>query len=110
MRIALAIALLSTLACGANAQVTATGDYLSRMDTDHDGRVALSEYQDWLSYAFDAMDRDRDAVLSPAELPGGRGKAVTRIEHRARLAAAFQRQDGNRDGFLSAKELAAPPQ
>ncbi|MET0808712.1 MAG: calcium-dependent protein kinase 21 [Pseudoxanthomonas sp.] len=115
MRIAIAIAwfstaLLSTLACPANAQVTATGDYLSRMDSDHDGRVALSEYQDWLSYAFDAMDRDRDAVLSPAELPGGRGKAVTRIEHRARLAAAFQRQDGNRDGFLSAKELAAPPQ
>ena len=115
MRIAVAIALLSTallstLACAANAQVTATGDYLSRMDSDHDGRVALSEYQDWLSYAFDAMDRNRDAVLSPAELPGGRGKAVTRIEHRARLAAAFQRQDGNRDGFLSAKELAAPPQ
>ena len=115
MRIAIAIAwfstaLLSTLACAANAQVTATGDYLSRMDSDHDGRVALLEYQDWLSYAFDAMDRDRDAVLSPAELPGGRGKAVTRIEHRARLAAAFQRQDGNRDGFLSAKELAAPPQ
>ena len=101
---------MSTLAFAAIAQVTATSDYLSRMDSDQDGRVALLEYQDWLSYAFDAMDRDRDAVLSPAELPGGRGKAVTRIEHRARLAAAFQRQDGNRDGFLSAKELAAPPQ
>ena len=109
MRIA-ALALLSTLACTANAQVTATGDYLSRMDSDGDGRVGLVEYQDWLSYAFDAMDRDRDAILSPAELPGGRGKAVTRIEHRARLAATFLRQDGNRDGFLSAKELAAPPQ
>ena len=92
------------------AQVAGTDDYLARMDGDQDGRVALLEYQDWLSYACDAMDRDRDAVLSPAELPGGRGKAVTRIEYRARLAAAFQRQDGNRDGFLSAKELAAPPQ
>lgn len=102
--------MLSTLACGAHAQVTATGDYLSRMDSDRDGRVGLVEYQDWLSYAFDAMDRDRDAVLSPAELPGGRGKAVTRIEHRARLAAAFQRQDRNHDGYLSARELAAPPQ
>ncbi len=109
MRI-VALALFSTLACQAQAQVTATGEYLSRMDADSDGRVALIEYQDWLSYAFDAMDRDRDAVLSPAELPGGRGTAVTRIEHRERLAAAFQRQDGNRDGFLSAKELAAPPQ
>ena len=110
MRIPAAIALLSTLACSTNAQVTASGEYVSRMDSDRDGRVALVEYQDWLSYAFDAMDRDRDAILSPAELPGGRGKAVTRVEHRARLAAAFQRQDRNRDGFLSAKELAAPPQ
>lgn len=110
MRLAIALALYSTLSCAAHAQVTATGDYLSRMDSDRDGRVALVEYQDWLSYAFDAMDRDRDAMLSPAELPGGRGQAVTRIEHRARLAAAFQRQDGNRDGFLSARELAAPPQ
>lgn len=91
------------------AQVNASGDYLARMDSDRDGRVALVEYQDWLSYAFDAMDRDRDARLSPGELPGGRGKPVTRIEHRARLAAAFQRQDANRDGFLDARELAAPP-
>ena len=110
MRIPVALALISMLACPAYAQVTATGEYLSRMDSDRDGRVGLVEYQDWLSYAFDAMDRDRDAVLSSAELPGGRGTAVTRVEHRARLAAAFQRQDGNRDGFLSAKELAAPPQ
>ena len=79
------------------------------MDADHDGRVSLAEYQDWLSYAFDAMDRNRDGVLSPAEQPGGRGSALTRGEHRAHLAAAFARQDTNRDGFLSAKELAAPP-
>lgn len=100
---------MSTLVCAANAQVTATGDYLSRMDSDRDGRVALLEYQDWLSYAFDAMDRNGDAVLSPTELPGGRGKPVTRVAHRARLAATFAKQDANRDGFLSAKELAAPP-
>ena len=115
MRIAIAIAwfstaLLSTLACAANAQVTATGDYLSRMDSDHDGRVALSEYQDWLSYAFDAMDRNHDGLLSPAELPGGRGNPLARSEHRARLAAAFARQDRNHDGFLDARELATPPQ
>ena len=92
-----------------SAQVTVTRDYLNRMDTDRDGRVALVEYQDWLSYGFDAMDKNRDGVLSPAELPGGRGKSVTRIEHRAKLAATFLRQDMNRDGSLSAKELAAPP-
>ena len=91
------------------AQVSSSGDYLSRMDADHDGRVSLVEYQDWLSYAFDAMDRDHDGMLSPAEQPGGRGIGLSRIEHRARLAAAFARQDANHDGFLGAKELAAPP-
>lgn len=101
---------LLTLSFTAAAQVTATSDYLTRMDTDRNGRVALVEYQDWLSYGFDAMDRNRDSVLSAAELPGGRGKPVTRVEHRAKLAATFLRQDVNRDGSLSAKELAAPPQ
>ena len=93
----------------AHAQVQRTGDYASKMDADRDGRVSLAEYQDWLSYAFDAMDRDRDGALSPAEQPGGRGASITREQHRVRLAAAFTRQDANHDGFLNARELAAPP-
>lgn len=93
-----------------SAQVTATADYLTRMDADGDGRIALAEYQDWMSYAFDAMDRNHDAVLSADEQPGARAKPVTRDEHRTRLAERFKRQDLNRDGYLNAKELAAPPQ
>lgn len=100
---------LATLPAAVFAQVTATSDYLARMDANRDGRVALVEYQDWLSYAFDAMDRNRDGILAASELPGSRGKPVTRVEHRARLAATFLRQDANNDGTLSAKELAAPP-
>ncbi len=103
------LALLAALPASLFAQVTATSDYLARMDANRDGRVALVEYQDWLSYAFDAMDTNRDGVLLPSELPGGRGRQVTRVEHRAKLAATFLRQDVNRDGSLSAKELAAPP-
>ena len=81
------------------------------MDSDHDGRVSLAEYQDWMSYAFDAMDRDRDGTLAPGELPGGKGKPVTRAEYRARIAATFNRQDVNRDGILSRpRTRAAPPQ
>ncbi|RZA13993.1 MAG: hypothetical protein EOP93_19365 [Lysobacteraceae bacterium] len=92
------------------AQVQRTGDYLARMDADGDGKVSLVEYQDWLSYAFDGMDRDRDGVLSPAEQPGGRGQPITRVQHRAKLAERFRKQDANRDGSLDARELAAPPQ
>jgi hypothetical protein len=87
-----------------------TGDYLARMDVDRDRRVSLVEYQDWLSYAFDGMDRNRDGTLTPDEQPGGRGQALTRDAHRARLAERFRRQDLDRSGFLDAKELAAPPQ
>ena len=102
-------ALVLALAPPAAAQVTDGAGYLARMDVDHDGRVSLLEYQDWLSYAFDAMDRDGDGVLAPAEQPGGRGTPLTRAEHRARLAATFARQDRNHDGSLDARELAAPP-
>ena len=105
---------LAVLACAlpvlAHAQVQRTNDYLSKMDADRDGRVALGEYQDWLSYAFDNLDRDRDGVLSAGEQPGGKGQPLTREQHRARLAERFRKQDANRDGFLSARELAAPPQ
>ena len=94
----------------ANAQVQRTGDYLSKMDRDGDGKVSLAEYQDWLTYAFDGMDRDRDGMLSAAEQPGGKGQPLTREQHRARLAERFRKQYANRDGFLSARELAAPPQ
>jgi Ca2+-binding EF-hand superfamily protein len=108
-------ALLSAALCGVDGvahaqQVHATGDYLQRMDTDADGKVSLTEYQDWLSYAFDSMDRNHDGLLAPGEQPGGRGKPLTRDAHRARLADTFKRQDRNRDGVLDARELAAPPQ
>ncbi|MCJ0826398.1 EF-hand domain-containing protein [Luteimonas sp. 50] len=93
----------------AQAQLQQSTDYLARMDGDHDGRVSLPEYQAWMAYAFDAMDRDHDGVLAVSELPGGRGQPVTRSQHRERLAAAFGRQDRNGDGSLDARELAAPP-
>lgn len=104
---------LLALALGAastRAQAQATSDYLQRMDTDGDGRVGQVEYQDWMSYAFDRMDADGDGVLRPAEMPGGRGKAITRQQYRQRIASTFRRQDANGDGVLDARELAAPPQ
>ena len=106
----LALLSLAFATAHAHAQVTATGEYLARMDADGDGRVGLVEYQDWMSYAFDARDLNRDRVLSADELPGGKGQPITREQHRARLAATFAKQDLDRDGFLSAKELSAPPQ
>lgn len=109
----LAIALCGLPAATPAQEVASTGDYLARMDRDGDGRVSLLEYQDWLSYAFDAMDANRDGVLDAAEQPAsGRGAraALTREAHRKTLAERFARQDRSRDGFLDARELASPPQ
>ncbi len=93
----------------AAAQVTASDDYLARMDGDRDSRVSLTEYQAWMGYAFEHMDANGDGVLSAEELPGGRGRTVSLAEHREALAAMFQRQDADHDGFLSTQELASPP-
>lgn len=93
-----------------STRVDATGEYLTRMDANDDGKVSLLEYQDWLTYAFDRMDANRDGTLSSEEQPGGRGATLTRDAHRTRVAETFKRQDRNRDGVLDTRELAAPPQ
>ena len=58
-------------------------------------------------HVFDTPNRD--GLLTADELPGGRGRTVSLAEHRESLAAMFRRQDVDRDGFLNARELAAPP-
>lgn len=110
MRPILLLPILLMLPIPGPAQVSRTSEYLDRMDRDHDGRVSLAEYQAWMGYAFEQMDRDGNGTLVADELPGGRGKPVSLVAHREALAAAFRRQDINRDGVLDARELAAPPQ
>lgn len=110
--LALAAALLSAApAALAQAMPRTPGDYLRSMDRDGDARVALAEYQDYLSRGFQQMDRDRDGKLSASELPSGtRSRRVPTLEgHRRSLAATFDRQDADNDGYLDARELAAPP-
>lgn len=84
-------------------------EYLRRIDANGDGRVDLREFQSYLVAGFDARDRNGNHVLDRDEQPGGGRRAVTRAQHLRALEAAFRRQDRNRDGYLDARELAAPP-
>lgn len=107
-----ALALACTCGTALAAPLAATpSEYLLRMDGDSDGRVGLSEYQDYLSRGFVRMDLNRDGRLSDTELPAGtRARRVPTLEsHLRALAATFDRQDADNDGFLDARELAAPP-
>lgn len=105
----MAVAMLAATQPLQAQQWRSAGEYLRQVDGNGDGRVSQDEYIAWMSYGFDAMDRNRDGVLQPAEQPGGRGKLLSRAEHRANLIERFRKQDVDRSGFLSAKELAAPP-
>ena len=105
----IALLLLLGASLPATGQVQDTNAYLQRMDSDGDGRVSPDEYLQWMLYAFDKMDRNANGVLEAAEQPGGRGKPITREEQRQVILARFARQDANGDGYLSARELMAPP-
>ena len=85
------------------------GSYFATVDTDHNGRIELPEFQERMSWAFRQMDRNHDQVLSTDEqlVPGS--PTLTLAELRDRLAAQFRRQDKNHNGWLSAGEFLAPP-
>ena len=106
-RLAAGLALL--LVWPAVAQVQDTRDYLQRMDADGDGRIGPDEYLHWMFYAFDRMDRNGNGVLEPEEQPGGRGKPITREQQKQVILERFGKQDADNDGYLSARELMAPP-
>lgn len=83
--------------------------YFAAADRDRDGRLSLAEFQEWMSYAFRQMDRNRDDVLAPEEQHVPNAVRLTLEELHARQAEQFRRQDKNHDGFLSQQEFLAPP-
>ena len=85
------------------------GSYFDAADTDHDGKLSLPEFQEWMSFAFRKMDKNHDDVIEPDEQIVPNAPRLTLEELHERQAAQFKRQDGNHDGFLSQAEFLAPP-
>ena len=98
-------ALLATAPCIAQSQ----SSYFDAVDSDHDGRISLPEFQERMSWAFRQMDRNADQVLAPDEQLVPNAPTLTLAELHGRLAAQYRRQDKNKDGSLSAREFLAPP-
>ena len=84
--------------------------YFSRIDSNRNGGVSLTEFQDWMSYSFNRIDKNGNNVIDPDEALVPKMAGVTRTRHLANISAQFRLQDRNKSGELSMLELTAPPQ
>jgi Ca2+-binding EF-hand superfamily protein len=85
-------------------------------DANKDGKVTLQEAQAKAKVRFDAVDKNKNGVLSKDELEGRAARmlhadtnkdgSVTFAESQAQVQVWFQKMDTNKDGALSGDELA----
>ena len=71
--------------------------------------MSEAEYVAYMSRGFERMDSNHDGILQPAELPGGRGRAITLKAFQGNLRRQFHRLDRHHHHYLNAQELTAPP-
>lgn len=108
-RVASLLALCCMLSLAIPCAAQSRSSYFDAVDSDHDGRISLIEFQERMSWAFRQMDRNGDQVLSPEEQLVPNAPRLTLPELHQRQAEQFRRQDKNHDGSLSVSELLAPP-
>jgi Ca2+-binding EF-hand superfamily protein len=103
------LALTVLLASSATFAQDSRAEYLQLFDANGDGRVSEAEYVAYMSRSFQSMDSNGDGTLESDELPGGRGRPITLKAYQDNLRSQFHKLDRNHDGYLSARELTAPP-
>ena len=97
-------AALTSIASPALAQ--RGGDWFAAADTNSDGVVTRAEFIAYRDARFTKFDRNKDGVISPADLPR---LAKRKPEALDRLMGAMGGADGNGDGAISRSELAQSP-
>ena len=93
-----------------NASAQNREQYFAGIDSNGSGGVSIAEFQDWMAYAFNHIDKNANDVIDVEEALVPKMAGVTRARHQANIAAQFRRQDRNKNGELSMLELTAPPQ
>jgi Ca2+-binding EF-hand superfamily protein len=109
MRLSCLLVAMTLLASFSASAQDSRSEYLRLFDSNGDGRVSETEYLAYMSRSFQAMDSNGDGILETDELPGSRGRPITLQAYQDNLRAQFHKLDRNRDGYLSARELTAPP-
>lgn len=93
------------------ARRSAQEAYFSGFDRNGDGRVQPVEYLAYMQAGFDHVDGNGNGRLDDHELPPGSRRSATRERrhHEQAVRQAFQRLDLDGNGWLSLRELTAPP-
>lgn len=118
---------------GTGQNVDPVDHELKMMDTDGDGKVSAEEHATGVRRMFESMDADHDGKVTAAEMDeaharmaGGKPAAgemsaaekikvldtdgdgaLSAAEHTSGAKGMFERQDADKDGFLSREELVA---
>lgn len=84
------------------------------LDTNHDGKVTLSEFKNNQMLIFYIWDKNKDMVLTPDETPlpkdvfnriAGENSRIDTMEFMKVVDTAFEQADTNRDGVLDLAEF-----
>jgi len=93
-----------------NSYAHSREQYFANIDINRNGGVSIFEFQEWMAYSFNRIDKNANNIIDANEALVPKMAGVTRAQHQANIAAQFRRQDRNKNGELSMLELTAPPQ
>lgn len=102
------------LAQGRPVEARQTKAIFDLLDTNHDGKISVSEFKNNQMLIFYIWDKNKDLVLTPDETPlppdvfrriAGENSKIDTMEFMNVVDSAFERADINRDGFLTLDEF-----
>jgi len=104
----------NVLAQGRTSDTRQTKTIFDLLDTNHDGKITLSEFKNNQMLIFYIWDKNKDMILTPNETPlpkdvfnriAGENSRIDTMEFMNVVDSAFEQADENRDGILDLAEF-----